>query len=118
MDGGAVRFTIPEDWGAMQEDPLERNHIDVDVSGPNAALSSSEIIDDGLSVVANLKTFGKGNKVTFTTAVALERATAEVRTAQADIGEATFMVESMGSADGEFVDIREDDEADSVDPLA
>ena len=33
MDGGAVRFTIPEDWGAMQDDPLERNHIDVDVSG-------------------------------------------------------------------------------------
>ena len=34
MDGGALRFTIPEDWGAMQDDPLERNHLDVDVSGP------------------------------------------------------------------------------------
>ena len=49
MDGGAVRFTIPEDWGAMQDDPLERNHLDVDVSGPNAALTDSEILDDGLS---------------------------------------------------------------------
>ena len=29
MDGGAVRLTIPEDWGDMQdEDPLELNHID------------------------------------------------------------------------------------------
>ena len=66
MDGGALRFTIPEGWGAMQEDPLERNHIDVDVSGPNAALTDSEILDDGRQVVATLETFGKGNKVIFT----------------------------------------------------
>ena len=78
MDGGAVRFTIPEDWGAMQDDPLELNHIDVDVSGTGAALTDSEILDDGLQVVANLKTFGKGNKVTFTYGGGVERVTAEV----------------------------------------
>ena len=117
MDGGAVRFTIPEDWGAMQEDPLERNHIDVDVSGPNAALTDSEILDDGLQVVANLKTFGKGNKVTFTYGGGTGARESRGATAQADIGEATFMIESQGSADGDYVDIRDDDEADSTDPL-
>ena len=38
-------------------------------------------------------------------------------TVQADIGEAIFMVESMGSAGGDYVDIRDDDEDDSTDPL-
>ena len=28
MDGGAVRLTIPDDWGAMQDDPLELNYAD------------------------------------------------------------------------------------------
>ena len=68
MDGGAVRFTIPDDWGEMQdEDPLELNYIEVEVSGTGAALDGDpEIVDDGLSVEANLKTFGEGDKVTFT----------------------------------------------------
>ena len=118
MDGGAVRFTIPEDWGAMQDDPLELNHIDVDVSGPNAALTDSEILDDGLQVVANLKTFGKGNKVIFTYGGGTGARESRGATAQADIGEATFMIEAMGSSDGDFVDIRDDDdEADSTNPL-
>ena len=57
MDGGAVRFTTPDDWGEMQdEDPLELNHIDVDVSGTGAALEGDpEIINDGLSVEADSK---------------------------------------------------------------
>ena len=118
MDGGAVRLTIPEDWGAMQDDPLELNHIDVDVSGPNAALSSTEVIDDGQSVVANLKTFGKGNKVIFTYGGGTGARDSRGAVAQPDIGNATFMVESMGSGDGEFLDIRDDgDEPDSTDPL-
>ena len=118
MDGGAVRFTIPEDWGAMQDDPLELNHIDVDVSGAGAVLSSSEIVDEGLSVVANLKTFGKGDKVTFIYGGGTGAHDMRGATAQADIGEATFIVESMGSADsGEYEDIRDDDAADSTDPL-
>ena len=116
MNGGAVRFTIPEDWGAMQDDPLERNHLDVDVSGPNAALTDSEILDDGLSVVANLKTFGKSNKVIFTYGGGSGARESRGATAQADIGEATFMIEAQGSADGDYVDIRDDDIADDTDP--
>ena len=60
MDGGAVQLTIPEDWGDMQDDPLERNYIAVDVSS-GAALSdpASEIVDDGIAVVAYLETFGE-----------------------------------------------------------
>ena len=119
MDGGAVRLTIAEDWGAMQdEDPLLRNYIEVDVSGTGAVLTDYEIVDNGLAVVANLTTFGKGNKVTFTYGSGTGARDSRGATAQAEIGEATFMVESMGSSDGDFVDIREDDAADSVNPLA
>ena len=56
-------------------------------------------------VVANLKTFGKGNKVTFTYGGGRGGRETRGAEAQADIGEATFMVESMGSSDGDFVDI-------------
>ena len=83
----------------------------------DAALTDSEIVDDGLQVVANLKTFGKGHKVTFTYGGGTGARDSRGAVAQPDIGEATFMIESMGSADGEFVDIRDDDEADSTDPL-
>ena len=62
-----VRLTIPEDWGAMQDDPLELNHIDVDVSGTGAALTDSEIIDDGLAGCGESKNVWlKVIKVTFT----------------------------------------------------
>ena len=80
MDGGAVRFIVPEDWGAMQdEDPLELNHIEVDISGTGAVPEGdSEVLDDGLSVVATLKTFGKGSIRSHSpTAVAPERVKAD-----------------------------------------
>ena len=118
MDGGVVRLTIADDWGAMQdEDPLLRNYVEVAVSGTGAVLTDYEIVDNGLAVVANLTTFGKGNKVTFTYGGGTGARDSRGATAQADIGEATFMIESMGSSDGDFVDIREDDKADSVNPL-
>ena len=119
MDGGTVRFTIPEGWGPMQdEDNLKRNYTEIDVSGSGAALTDHEILDDGLSVVANLKTFGKGNKVTLTYGGGRGGREDRGAEAQTDIGEATFMVESKGNGDGDFVDIRDDDAADSVNPLA
>ena len=119
MDGGAVRFTIPEGWGAMQdEDNLKRNYTEIDVSGSGAEKTDHEILDDGLQVVANLKTFGKGNKVTLTYGGGRGGRDDRGATAQEDIGEATFMVESMGGADGDFVDIRGDDAADAANPLA
>ena len=80
-------------------------------------LTDSEIVDEGLSVVANLKTFGKGGKVTFIYGGGTGARDSRGAVAQADIGEATFIVESMGSADSDYVDIRDDDAADSTDPL-
>ena len=118
MDSGAVRFTIPEGWGAMQADPLELNHIDIKVTGPGAALTGYEIMVDSLAVEANLKTFGKGDKVTFTYGGGSGGRDKRGAVAQTDIGEATFMIESKGSGDdGDFVDIRDDDKDDSTDPL-
>ena len=113
MDGGAVRFTPPDDWGEMQdEDPLELNYIEVDVSGTGAALDGDpEIIDDGLSVDANLETFGEGDKVTFTYGGGTARGSdSNGAVAQADIGNATFTVKSYGGDSGDnsgFVDIRD-----------
>ena len=125
MDGGAVRFTIPDGWGEMQdEDPLELNYIEVDVSGTDAELDGDpEITDDGLSVGANLETFGEGDKVTFTYGGGSAGSESNGAVAQADISNATFMIESYGGDSGDnddFRDIREvgdDDEADTEDPL-
>ena len=33
MDGGSVSFQIPDGWGDMQRDPLERNYINVTTRG-------------------------------------------------------------------------------------
>ena len=120
MDGGAVRFTIPDDWGAMQDDPLERNYIEVDAAGSGATLEGDpEIVDDGLAVEVNLKTFGKGHKVTFTYGGGTGSRDNRGAEAQVELGEATFMIESFGGgSDNEgFVDITVDDEPDTDDPL-
>ena len=121
MDGGAVRFTIPDGWGEMQdEDSLELNHIAVEVTGSGAVLDGDpEISADGISVEANLKTFGEGDKVTFTYGGGTARES-NGAVAQAEIGNATFMIESYGGDSGDnsgVVDIRDDDEADTDDPL-
>ena len=109
MDGGAVRFTIPEGWGASRmRTILSATITGIDVSGSGAEKTDHEILDDGQSVVANLKTFGKGNKVTLTYGGGRGGREDRGAEAQENIGEATFMVESMGSGDGDFVDISED----------
>ena len=68
MDGGAVSLELPDDdWGAMQDDELELNYIEV--SGPRDALDDEtpfEIMDDGLRVEAYLNEFEEGDKLTFT----------------------------------------------------
>ena len=121
MDGGAVRLTIPDEWGAMQvDDPLEPNYIEVEVTGSGAAPDGDpEVSADGISVEADLTTFGEGDKVTFTygggTAPDSNGAAA-----RAEIGNATFVIESYGGDSGDnssFKDIRTDDEADTDDPL-
>ena len=118
MDGGAVRLTIPDDWGLMQDNTLKRNYIEVDVSR-GAMLGDVEIVDDGLAVEANLTTFGEGDVVTFIYGGGDgDRESGRGAEAQEDIGEAIFMVESQGSSDGGFVNITDDDAADTEDPLA
>ena len=107
MDGGAVLLTIPDGWGAMQDDPLELNHIAVEVSGTGAVLAGDpEMVGgEGLMVRANLKTFGKGHKLTFTYGGGTGAREDRGATAQAEIGDATFMLESKGSSDGDFAEI-------------
>ena len=97
MDGGAVHLIIPDDWGAVQDNnSTAANYISVAASGNGAVLAGSEVLNSGTSVEATLTTFGAGSKVVFTYKGAV---------AQAEIGEATFMVESKGSSGGDFVSI-------------
>ena len=111
MDGGAVLLTIPDDWGAMQDDPLKPNHIAVEVSGTGAALAGDpEMVGgEGMMIQANLKTFGKGHKLTFTYGGGTGARENRGATAQAEIGDATFMLESKGGSDGDLAEITDED---------
>ena len=101
MDGGAVQLTIPETWGAAQNDDNKKpNYINVTASG-GGVLTDYEVLDNGRSVQANLKTFSKGNKVAFAYGGSADRGAH----AQADIGTVVFAVESRGSSDGTFTAI-------------
>ena len=103
MDGGAVRLIIPDDWGAAQRsDNTAANYIHV-AAGNGGVLTSYEVLNSGRSVEANLKTFGAGSTVTFTYRAAV---------AQAEIGKATFGVQSRGNStddDNVFEDITDAD---------
>ena len=89
MDGGAVSLELPDDdWGAMQDDPLELNYIEV--SGPRNALDDDEpfeIVDDGLKVEAYLDEFEEGDKLTFTYGGGTGDAENRGATAQTSLGE-------------------------------
>ena len=111
MDGGAVRLTIPEGWGPMQTDPLELNHIAVNVSGTGAALADPafELVGgEDMMVEVYLKTFGKGSKVTFTYGGGTGVRDKRGAKAQANIGEAIFTLESKGSSDGDFTEVTDE----------
>ena len=114
MDGGAVRLTIPEDWGEMQDDPLELNYVTVSASSgvvltDDDTIMPFEIVDDGRAVEVNLTTFGARDKVTFTYGGGTGGHDKEGAVAQVNVGEATFMVESKGSSDGDFLEITDAD---------
>ena len=112
MDGGAVRLTIPPGWGELQDDPLKRNYIEVEVSGSGAALGDPtfEIApDDSRVVVANLKTFGEGDKLTFTYGGGTGSREDRGAEAQEEIDDAIFTLASRGGSDGEFEDITDED---------
>ena len=101
MDDGAVRLSIPEDWGAAQRDDAEKpNYIKVTVSGSGAKLANFEVLDNGRTVQANLTTFGLGDNVSF--AYGGSSGANRGAVAQADLGEAVFLVESRGGSGGEF----------------
>ncbi len=100
MDGGAVRLTIPETWGAAQnDDNTKANYINVTATG----LNNFEVLDNGRSIQANLTTLSSGGNVEF----AYGGSGAKGAAAQADIGMVTFVVESRGSSDGTFTAIKE-----------
>ena len=111
MDDGMIRLTIPEGWGPMQTDPLEPNHIAVSVSGTGAALADPgfELVGgDDMMVEVYLKTFGKGSKVTFTYGGGTGTRDKRGATAQSDIREAIFMLESKGNSADDFAEITDE----------
>ena len=100
MDGGAVRITIPQNWGLPQNDDVEKpNYVKVTVSS-GAKLTSEVLHDDGRFVQANLTTLGAGDNVSFTYGGG--RGASKGAVAQADLGDAVFLVESRGSSGGTF----------------
>ena len=111
MDGGAVRLTIPAGWGPMQDDPLERNYIEVDTSsGASLDDPDVEIVDGGLAIEVNLETFGMGDTLTFTYGGGSgDRDTDRGAEAQAEIDEATFTLETDGATGGGFEEITDED---------
>ena len=100
MDGGAVRITIPQNWGLPQNDDAEKpNYVNVTVSS-GAKLTSEVLHDDGRFVQANLTTLGAGDNVSFTYGGG--RGASKGAVAQADLGDVVFLVESRGSSGGTF----------------
>ena len=99
MDNGAVRLTIPGGgWGAAQRDDNQAaNYINVTATG-GGVLTNFEIFDNGMTVQANLGTFGAGDRVAFV----YGGSGAKGAVAQASTGEAVFTVESRGSDSGVF----------------
>ena len=107
MDGGAVHLIIPDTWGAAQDDDsAAANYVNVTV-GTGAVLTAYEVLNSGRSVEATLKTLGVGDTVMFTYGGGAGPNRGAV--AQAEIGEATFIVQSRGSSGGDFVDITDAD---------
>ena len=110
MDGGAVSLELPnDDWGAMQDDPLELNYIEV--SGPRNALDDDEpfeIMDDGLKVVAYLDEFEEGDKLTFTYGGGTGDAENRGATAQTALGEVFFTIETDTDGDDNFAAVTGD----------
>ena len=102
--GGAVSLELPnDDWGAMQDDELELNYIEV--SGPRDALDDEtpfEIMDDGLRVEAYLNEFEEGDKLTFTYGGGTGDRANRGAVAQTSLGEVPFIIESDGDGNGDF----------------
>ena len=109
MGGGAVRLTIPSEWGEMQIDDAAGNNL-IAIRSPvkDVKLISDDLDDDdGDSIVTaqlpgdadDLNAFDDGDYVIFIYGGAPGNAGAE---AGDTIGLATFTIESDGDGDGAF----------------
>ena len=106
MKGGAVRLTIPEDWGELQLDPLERNYLQVrsnrSVTVDLAGDSSPDQGDDQSRVVVVEigDRFEKGDYIQFDYGAGTGSKENRGAEASPTIDIATFTIES--ARDGQF----------------
>ena len=105
MGGGAVRLTIPSDWGEMQNsDAAALNHIAVRSPVKGVELNADSLVD-GVAIATlpggadDMNAFRRGNYVTFIYGGAPGNKGAE---AQDTVGVASFTIESAGNSDGNF----------------
>ena len=114
MDGGAVRLTIPPGWGPMQQDPLERNYIQV---VPRSALADEDpldLTDDGVTITATLKKFAAGNTLTFIYGDGTGAADKKGAEAQDDIDSAFFEIDADADADGVFASVEGEEPSEDL----
>ena len=114
MDGGAVRLTIPPGWGPMQQDPLERNYIQV---VPRSALADEDpldLTDDGVTITATLKEFAAGNTLTFIYGDGTGAADKKGAEAQDDIDSAFFEIDADADADGVFASVKGEEPSEDL----
>ena len=106
MDGGAVRLSIPKDWGSMQDDDAtEANYVEVDVVGRGEATANV----GPTAVIATLDGVVKGSVVRFTYGDGTVRSNngAQVQSTITTAEEpAAFLIESDGDGLGGFLPVR------------
>ncbi len=96
MDGGAVSLEIPDGWGAMQNDPTQRNYVTV--RGAGVSLLPDDINDR--YAIATIDTLAEGGSFRFIYGGGTGAAVgAEV---QDNVGTAQFVIRSDGDGDGVF----------------
>ena len=93
-----MSLQIPPDWGAMQEDPLERNYIRVTTSRRGSLDGTPDRGSD--IVIANLNKLGPRDTVSFIYGGGTGSRAKRGAEAQDTIGTATFMVKSAGDLSG------------------
>ena len=101
MDGGKVSLEIPSGWGAMQEDPTQRNYVTV----RGSAVSSLTV--SGSSAEATIRTLGKGGSIRFIYGGGTSSSNNGVEV-QDNIGIAQFTIKSDGDGNEVFALVKSD----------
>ena len=108
MGGGAVKLTIPSDWGEMQaDDAAAANHIAVRSPVKEVTLNTDSLVDGvaiadlpgGGDTADEMNAFKKGNYLTFVYGGAPGNVGAEV---QDEVAVVSFTIESDGDGNGDF----------------